>query len=130
MAHYQAIVDCMVLHYKEGLENLEERMKKLEADNRVLAREHAALRRQYDALEDYATEQEMRANALHDVIDGYIERSATSVRRDLLMEFEHVARVRNIDLENIIADIPTQPEVIDLTSDEEMDEFTASLFGW
>lgn len=105
-------------------------MKKLEADNRVLAREHAALRRQYDALEDYATEQEMRANALHDVIDGYIERSATSVRRDLMAEFEHVARVNNIDLENIIADIPTQPEVIDLTSDEEMDEFTASLFGW
>ncbi|MCG0276766.1 MAG: hypothetical protein L5655_11565 [Thermosediminibacteraceae bacterium] len=130
MAQYQALVDVMVQHYKDGLEALEKRMIELEAANKLMAREQATLRRQYDALEDYATEQEMRANALHDVIDGYIERSVSTVRRDLLAEFEHVARVNNIDLENIIGDIPTQPEVIDLTSDEEIDQFTNELFGW
>ena len=96
----------MTLFYKAEIEALEAkivrtetRVAALELENERLNYEKNSLSRQYERLEEYADEQEAKANAIHDVVDEMINRSGEGVRRDLLDSFNEVARDLGIDLD-------------------------------
>jgi len=98
-AGMEALVDCMVTFYKEKYERLENLFEALKVNYKSLRQDNLNLRRQYEELERYAEEQESRANALHDVIDGYINRSGPGIRRDLMEAFNEVANNLDIDID-------------------------------
>lgn len=113
----ESILDPMIEFYQRECNAYEHIVELREQEIAELRAEIARYRSQYDALEEFANEQETRANALHDVIDVMIERQTYGeVRRDLIEAFNEVANDLGIDLELY--------EVIDLTSDsdEERDD--------
>ena len=97
--NYQALVDVMVTHYKEKYERFERLMTALQNNYRVLREDNERLRRAYDVLEDWAIAQEQRANALHSVIDTFIDRNGENVRRDLMEAFNEVATDLDVNLD-------------------------------
>lgn len=99
MAYVQALVDCMVTFYREKVERLENLLEVIQANYRSLREDYIHLKANYERLEDWAHEQEQRADALHDVIDSFINRSGTTVRRDLLDSFNEVANDLDVDLD-------------------------------
>lgn len=108
----QSIVDPLVMFYKHQNEMLLKLLKAREDEVIALREERDLLRERTDQLENFADEQEQRANALHDVIDVMIERQTYgNVRRDLIEAFNEVANELDIELELY--------DVIDLTSDDE-----------
>ena len=108
----EGILDPMMTFYKRECDAYEHIVELREQEIAELRAEIARYRIQYDALEEYATEQETRANALHDVIDTMIDRQTHGdVRRDLIDAFNEVANDLGIELELY--------EVIDLTSDSD-----------
>lgn len=115
-SNIRAIIDPLVQFYKDCLERAEQRIWLLEMQYEEVKAERQQLQRQYDTLEEWATSQEFRANALHDVIDGFITRETTaSIRRDLLEAFNEVANELDIDM----GDVHQPFEEIDLTSDSD-----------
>lgn len=99
MKAYQALVDVMVTFYREQYERLQQHYDVLKRVYRECRHELYQLRTAYERLEDYANEQEQRANALHDVIDLFINRHGRNVRRDLLDSFNEVAHELDIELD-------------------------------
>jgi Lhr-like helicase len=94
-----AITLALVEYYKRDLESAIHRLELEERRAMKLAQEVKLLTRQYHALEDFAQEQEQRADALAQVINGFIENTTNEVRRDLMDEFNAVARELDIDLD-------------------------------
>lgn len=103
VAVYQALVDCMVTHYREKYERLTHLMEVIQNNYRSLRQDYVHLKNSYARLEDWANDQEQRADALHDVIDRFINRNGPRVRRDLLESFNEVAADLDIDLDEILA---------------------------
>lgn len=97
---WYALVDPMVTFYREQYERLSNQYNVLKRVYRECRHELYNLRTQYEGLEDYANEQETRANALHDVIDTFINRNGRTVRRDLLDAFNEVATELGIEMED------------------------------
>jgi len=97
-----ALVDCMVTHYREKYERLERLMIALQENYRGLREDYHHLKANYERLENWANDQEQRADALHDVIDRYINRSGPGIRRDLLDAFNEVANELDIDIDEIV----------------------------
>ena len=116
MANYQALVDIMVTHYREKYERLDVLTKILESNYKELRKDYRHLQSAYDRLEEWGNDQEQRANALHDVLDNYIERSGAGVRSDLLESFHEIARNLDIDLEELI-ELPIDEEILGFLSD-------------
>lgn len=118
MDGYSALVDCMVTHYKEKYERMENLLKAVQENYRSLRQDYNSLTNSYQRLETWAEEQEQRANALHDVINSFIDRNGPVVRRDLLESFNEVADDLDIDLDQILDnDSEEEFDVIDLTND-------------
>lgn len=102
MAFVGALVDCMVTHYREKYERLEHLMNALQANYKSLREDYIHLKSNYERLEDWANEQEQRADALHSVVDSFINRSGPGVRRDLLDSFNEVADELGVDIDEIL----------------------------
>lgn len=94
----------MVTHYRQQMERLEHHISALRACYTSLKTDYAFLQISFERMENYAAEQEARADALHQVIDGFINRSDAYARRDLMDEFNAVAEELQIPLEQVIAD--------------------------
>ena len=90
---------ALVNYFKKDLEAAIVRLEAAERMNRQLKVEQARMNRQYEELERWAVAQEARADALHEVIHGFIDNSTTNVRRDLLEEFNRVAEELDVDLD-------------------------------
>ena len=99
-----SLLDPMLEFYREQYERLNQQYSVLKRVYRECRHEIYVLRNQYERLEDYSTEQESRANALHDVIDRFISRHGDNVRSDLLDSFHEIARELNIDLTDEFSD--------------------------
>lgn len=108
----------MVTHYKEKYERLEFLIEVLQSNYRALREDYLSLKRSYDQLEEWANDQEQRANALHDVIDTFINRNGVGVRRDLLEAFNEVANDLEINIDDLLAYEEEEFE-IDVMSDND-----------
>lgn len=100
----------MVTHYREKYERLEHLMEILQTNYRSLREDYEHLKNNYARLEDWANDQEQRADALHDVMDRFINRHGAGVRRDLLDTFNEVATDLDIDLEDVFIDSDNDSE--------------------
>ncbi len=96
------LVDPMVTHYKECFENTQKILIAVEKAYEELRIDREALRRQYNALEEWATAQEARATVLYDLVDTMLDHVSRPVARDLLPEFEAVARRHNVELSDYV----------------------------
>lgn len=85
----------------DSLTEMDMKYKKLKAELRHQREQNARLESQYERLEEYNHQVESRLNALRDVLGSFIDHSTRDVRRDLLDEFNAVARDYNIDLEEM-----------------------------
>jgi len=101
MARWSALIDPMMTFYREQYERVCREYEVLRRVYRECKHELYNLRNQYERLEEYATEQEERAAALHSVIDHFISRNGRNVRRDLLDSFNEVANELGIELEEL-----------------------------
>ena len=114
-----AITQCLIEYFKRDLEAAVKRLEAAERENRKLRQDYINLQRSYDGLEEWANDQEARADAMRDIINGFIDNSTNTVRRELLQEFNRVANELDIDL-----DISDDEETIDLMEDiTGLDEF-------
>jgi hypothetical protein len=111
----EAICDVMVMFYKDNLERMEKLLNLIEQQSAELKIENVALKRQYETLEEWANTQELRANALADVIDRFIVNSGDGVQRDLMEAFNEVAEDLDVDL-----DFLTEQQEFDSESTEEI----------
>lgn len=107
-----AITLSLVNFFREDLEAAIKKIESLERQNMRLLQtklelqsslhavleDYYTLERQLERAEDFAAEQEQRANAYRDVMDGFIEMSSEGVRRDLLDEFNRVAGELDVDM--------------------------------
>lgn len=97
---WASLVDPFVTFYRENYERLADQYNVLKSVYRETCAELYQLRNQYERLEEYAQEQEQRANALHDIMDHYINHHGRNVRRDLLDSFNEVATQLGVELED------------------------------
>lgn len=115
-----AITLHMIMHYKESMDKLEKRLAKLEDANKKLVFQNNSLVNQIERIEEYAEQMEMRADVLHEVLDRFIEGSTRDVRRNLLDDFNAVARNNDIDIPNI-------NELLFETSDTESEGYEVTM---
>ena len=106
----EALVDCFVTFYRENYERLSRQYDVLKSVYRECRQELYQLRNQYERLEEYAEEQEQRANALHSIMDHYINNHGRTVRRDLLDSFNEVANQLGVELEEFSDDVDSEFE--------------------
>jgi alpha-glucuronidase len=101
MSNWGALLDPMVQFYKQEYERVDNWLRVIQKTHRQLLKDFNALRQQYYHLEEYAQEQETRANELRDIMEAYVNRHSTAVQRDLMEEFNEVANglgVHDLDL--------------------------------
>ena len=120
----EAILQPIVTFYRESLEKVERKYESLRAAYEELLLERRHLMQSYERLEDYATEQDARLNALRDVIDRFIDQATVNTRRDLLDEFNAVAREHNIDFdEDVLTALEeTESDTFEITSVGSIDD--------
>lgn len=110
-----AILDPMIIFYKTQLERAQEFIELLEKQNRELLQERDQLSRSFERLEIYTEHCEARLEYLRDVLNRHVDNATNNVRRDLLDEFNQVARDHNIEYNEIELLFPDE----ELESDDE-----------
>jgi hypothetical protein len=120
----EAVLQPIVTFYRESLERIEERYTHLMSAYEELLMERRNLQRAFERLEDYATEQEARYAALQDVLERFVFHSTRNVRRDLLDEFNAVAREQAIDFDemNLLMQSDDEETVVDDASYTSLDD--------
>lgn len=101
--NYDAITEVlttgMVEFYKDQIRRLEDLQEVYEKNLKELKEERVAMIRHLERVEDYALMHEMRANAMHDLINHLIDSSTNDVRQDINEAVEYVARIHDVNLD-------------------------------
>jgi len=116
-----ALIDPMVTYYREQYERMEQWYHVLKRVYRQQQQELYQLRNEYEELENWANDQEERANAMRAVINRMIDGNPRDVRRNLLEAFNEVARELQVDLSDEIDDDSDSEFSIGVMSDFEGD---------
>lgn len=100
--NYTAIVDCMVLFYRDQAQHMADLLAILQDQVQELQMELRSVQHSFDRVEEYALDQERRCEALHQIINGFIEHTTENMRDDVMDTLYDVARSLNIDLDEVI----------------------------
>jgi hypothetical protein len=119
----EAICDAMVQFYKKTAEKYEHLYNRMIQERDKYRNDYTRLRRQYYVLEDYSHTQELRADAMHDVLERFIESLTGELRMELADHFRVVARERDIDLDELDIEVPPPDDwsVHSLSDSESLD---------
>lgn len=97
----ESILDPMISFYRSQVQLLERELQIVEEHNKQLKRERNAARRAFDRLEDYVVDCETRLEYLRAVLNLHVDRATRNVQRDLLDEFNEVARQADVDFDEL-----------------------------
>lgn len=116
MSNVQAIIDSLVMHYKDQLDAALLRLDRLERDIHHERAKNERLQQHVDRLRRQNVELDTHVSALREVLDGFVVRATDNVRRDLLDAFMEVAADGGPGIDELLTD-----EVLSDSSEDIMD---------